>query len=173
MRTWQLKIKVKSGFHGVDDEGWNVLIFGGDCCLSLRGRKILTINKLSQRKNCDKMWRRISTQIFAAVKRFRIRYFPNVNHDGSLNTKVPWLWIICFLVIIIITSYNTSFFTDSSLSYRHQPLHLLSSHYKVSPCSFYLFYIIYHHYSVIYFLFLYSCLPYTSEEQSVELTGCL
>jgi len=110
-------------------------LFGGDCCLSLRGRKILTIAKLLQWKNCDKMRRRISTQIFAAVKRFRIRYFPNVNHDGSLNTKVPWLWIICFLVIII-TSYNTSFFRDSSLSYRHQPLHFLSSHYKVSPCSF-------------------------------------
>lgn len=82
------------------------------------------------------MRRRISTQTIAAVKLFRIRYFPNVSRDGSLNTKVPWLWIICFLVIIIITSYNTPFFTDSSLSYLHQALHFPSSHYKVSPCSF-------------------------------------
>ena len=80
------------------------------------------------------MWRRISKQTFSAAKLFRICYFPNVNRDGSLNTKVFWLWIICFLVII--TSYNTPFFTDSSLSYLHQALHFFSSHYKVSSRSF-------------------------------------
>lgn len=127
-------MRVTSGFHSVDDEGWNVLTFRRRLLPLSSREKNSNYYQTVERKNCDKMRRRISTQTFAAVKLFRIRYFPNVNRDGSLNTKVSWLWIICFLVII--TSYNTPFFTDSSLSYLHQALHFLSSHYKVSPCSF-------------------------------------
>jgi hypothetical protein len=50
--------------------------------------------------------------------------------------KSPGCELSVFLSSSSSSPPTTSFFTDSSLSYRHQALHFLSSHYKVSPCSF-------------------------------------
>jgi hypothetical protein len=96
------------------------------------------------------MRRHLSTQTFAAVKLYGIRYFPNVNRYGSLNTKVAWLWVISFLVII--SSYNTPFFLLiphflTSIKHCISFLHIT----KFLPASFYL--LLHHLSSLIRYLF--------------------
>lgn len=152
-------------------KAWTYWRFGGDCCLFLRGIKFLTITKLSHEKfvtKCEDVYR---NKHFLQRNCFEYVIFQMLTVMAVWIPKSSGCELSVFLSSSPPTTHHFLPIPHFLTSIKHciSFLHIT----KFLPALFYLFYIIYHHFSVIYFLFLYSCLPYTSEEQSVELTGCL